>query len=108
MFQFTPRPALIQMLDVTRGDLFAVIAEDSHYVVRVDIPLRDDDKTRGRFAPGYVGIGDHGQPVLLRVHPDATFTPCEPLSCAIACPRCGEKMKTTREDFVCSECGATL
>lgn len=109
MFKARIKAATIHMIDHRRGDLFAVISSDAHYVVQVESALYGSDATAGAFVPGLVGIGEDGKPVLISLQPAShSFTPCKALDCTTVCGSCGGVMRPADELFICTECGDIL
>lgn len=105
MSRFTETPAVIMMIDATRGDLFAVIGLRDSYVVRVKEALIGADQAIRRFVPGNVGLTLVGEPAVLRLAPNTTYVSCEQLRCTTPCSTCGAQMEAAGLRFVCTGCG---
>lgn len=109
MFKAQIKAASIYMVDHIRGDLFAVITENAHYVVQVEDALRGSDAAAGAFVPGRVGVGEDGKPVIISLQPSPySFTMCRTLDCTAICTKCGGAMRPADELFICTECGSAL
>lgn len=105
---FQPRPAVIQMLDHRRGDLYVAVTDDRHYAVHVESPLEGSEGTVGRFAPGQIGVDNDDHPMVIWLQPYATPVRCTPLRCRTICPECGASMAVEDDKFRCTECRNTL
>lgn len=105
MSNFHEEPAVIMMLDATRGDLFAVVTMNGDHVVRVDRALPGADQTVHDFRPGKVGIDGIGRAIFIRLHPNTTNTTCSLVQCTAPCPVCGAAMQPAGQAFVCTGCG---
>jgi len=108
MKPFAQYPATIQMLDPTRGDLFAVLTEKSHYVVRLEDHMPGSESTVGSFRRGFVGIDAQGNACFLRLATYGSYSPCQPLHCTTDCSACGNVMRPAGGYFVCTSCGETV
>lgn len=108
MITLQTKPAIIQMLDHRRGDLFVVISDDAHYVVQVEDPLWGSDDTVGRFRPGHIALDEIGEPACIWLQTFYTATRCTPVPCRTTCPACGALMAVEDDKFTCSECHSTL
>lgn len=98
-------PAAIMMLDDRRGDLFAILTYDHHWVIQVKEPLVGSDRTTRWFQRGYLKLGDFDEPAWVRLAQAETFIPCTPLPGTIPCDVCYGVMRIDMNFFICSTCG---
>ena len=101
-------PALIQMLNPTRDDLFVVLTEKNHFVVQIDEILYGADDTIGCFQRGYVELDKASMPTLLTLAAQRFSSTCHPLQCVLDCPACGGVMQPVENSFVCKDCNKTI
>ena len=104
MHTFTSRPAMIQQVDATRGDLFAVVSEGQDYVVQVQDPVAGADAAAKNFVSGVVLLDANGAPAYIAMLQEAVFTPCTRLMCRTTCPECFDAMQTLEDSLSCETC----
>lgn len=100
---YTLQPAIFQMVDATRGDLFAVVADKAHHVVRAEHSPLNSNQAVTKFVPGWIGYDQLGIPSVMSLLQKDILTTCTPLLCQALCPACCGIMRSKDNVFICEE-----